>query len=169
MKKNVQHVGSRLLKTNSMELAWYITGFVDGEGCFLVSFNKREKLKSGIEIRPSFSISQNKKGLEVLRMVNTYFGCGAIRFSKSDQTYKYEVRSIKDLQTKVIPHFKKYPLQTIKFNDFTKFEHICNLISQSRHLNKGYLVEIIDMAYTMNESGNRKYTRQNLLKIFEAR
>ena len=152
-----------------MELAWYITGFADGEGCFSVSFNKREKLKSGIEIRPSFSLAQNKKNLQVLKIINTYFGCGAIRFSMNDQTYRYEVRSIKDLQTKVIPHFKKYPLQTAKISDFIKFEHICKLISQSKHLNEGYLEEIIEMAYSMNESGSRKYTRQDLLKIFEAR
>jgi hypothetical protein len=169
MKQNVQHVGSRLLKPNSMELAWYITGFTDGEGCFSISFTKREKLITGIEIRPSFSLAQNKKNLQVLKTIYTYFGCGAIRFSKNDQTYKYEVRSIKDLQTKVIPHFKKYPPQTAKLSDFTKFEQICNLISQSKHLNKGYLVEIIELAYSMNESGKRKYAKQDLLKNIEAR
>lgn len=169
MKQNVQHVGARLSKANSMELAWYITGFVDGEGCFSVSFKKREKLNTGIEIRPSFSIGQNKKSLEVLKNIHTYFGCGAIRFSKKDQTYKYEVRSINDLRTKVIPHFKKYPLQTAKLNDFLRFEHICDLIAQSKHLNKGYLEQLINIAYEMNESGKRKYTKQDLLKIFEAR
>ena len=169
MKQNVQHVGSRLTRTNTKEFAWYITGFVDGEGCFSISFNKREKLVSGIEIRPSFSIGQNKKSLEVLQKIHSYFGCGAIRFSKSDQTYKYEVRSIKDIQTKIIPHFKKYPLQTAKLYDFDRFEQICELISQSKHLNKICLEQIIDSAYKMNESGKRKYTKYDLLKIFEAR
>jgi hypothetical protein len=169
MKKNVQHVGSRLSKTNTMEFACYVTGFVDGEGCFSVSFMKREKMKTGIEIRPSFSVSQNKKSLEVLKKIHTYFGCGAIRFSKSDQTYKYEVRSVKDLITKVIPHFKKYPLQTAKLNDFIRFEQICYLISESKHLNKDYLEQIINSAYEMNKSGKRKYNKHDILQIFETR
>jgi hypothetical protein len=169
MSKNVQYVGSRLHKTVSLEQAWYITGFVDGEGCFSISFNKRAKMKTGIEIRPSFSIGQNKKSLSILQEIHQYFGCGSIRFSKIDQTYKYEVRSIKDLKSKVLPHFKKYPLKTAKSNDFIVFSNICNQISAMQHLNKDKLSTIILEAYQMNESGKRKYTKDELLKIIEAR
>lgn len=169
MKQNVQYVGSRLLNTVSLEQAWYITGFVDGEGCFSISFNKRAKMKTGIEIRPSFSIGQNKKSLCVLQEIHQYFGCGAIRFSKYDQTYKYEVRSIKDLKANVIPHFKKYPLKTSKSNDFIVFSKICNQISAMQHLNKDKLSTMIEEAFTMNESGKRRYTKDELLKIIEAR
>ena len=169
MKKNVQDVGSCPKEMTSMEFAWYITGFVDGEGCFSVSFNKREKMKTGIEVRPSFSIGQNKKSLKVLQEIRNYFGCGAIRFSKKDQTYKYEVRSVSDLRKKIIPHFKKYPLQTIKTNDFHIFEYICDQIASSKHLNKEYLEEIIEKAYQMNESGKRKYAKEDLLRIVRTR
>ena len=169
MKQNVQDVGSHLQEMKSMELAWYITGFVDGEGCFSISFTKREKMLTGLEIRPSFSIGQNKKSLSVLKEIHTYFGCGAIRFSKHDQMYKYEVRSIDDLRKKIIPHFKKYSLRTNKLRDFTSFERICELIAQSKHLNSEYLKEIIDIAYSMNESGKRKYTKQDILQIIRVR
>ena len=163
--KNAQHVGSRCSNMTSMETSWYITGFADGEGCFSVSFTKREKMKTGIEIRPSFSIGQNKNSLKVLQEIHKYFDCGAIRFSKSDQTYKYEVRSIGDLRKKIIPHFQKFPLKTSKNVDFLKFSWICDQIAASKHLNKECLVEIIDQAYTMNESGKRKYTKEDLLRI----
>ena len=169
MKQNVQDVGSRLQKPISLELAWYITGFVDGEGCFSVSFTQRAKMNSGIEVRPSFSIGQNKRSLSVLKDIHTYFGCGAIRFSKHDQLYKYEVRSVSDLKERIIPHFKKYPLQTSKLHDFLEFSWICEQVSASRHLNRDYLQQIIKRAYTMNQSGKRKYTLQELLKIIEAR
>ena len=107
MKKNVQHVGSRLLETSSKDFAWYVTGFVDGEGCFSISFTQRKKMKTGVEVRPSFAIGQNKRSLPVMQKVQTYFGCGAIRFSQHDQTYKYEVRSLGDIRKRVIPHFQK--------------------------------------------------------------
>ncbi len=169
IRENVQNVGSRLEKITSMETLWYITGFTDGEGCFSISFNKREKMKSGIEIRPSFSISQNKRSFDVLKQIKHYFGCGAIRFSRHDQTYKYEVRSIGDIKKRIIPHFKKYPLKTSKQNDFLIFTFICNQIAASKHLNKEYLEEIIEKAYNMNESGKRKYTKEELLRIVRAR
>ena len=168
MKKNVQNVGSCLNKKMSMESS-YITGFVDGEGCFMISFNKREKMKTGIEIRPSFSIAQHKRNLKVLELIRDYFGCGAIRFSKKDQCYKYEVRSIGDIRKKIIPHFKEYPLKTSKKNDFQIFAYICDMIASSKHLNKTYLEEIIDKAYQMNESGKRKYTKEQLLRIIKTR
>jgi hypothetical protein len=109
MQQDVQYVGSHP-KSESMKFAWYVTGFTDGEGCFSISFTQRAKMRTGIEVRPSFCIGQNKRSLQVLKDVHTYFGCGAIRFSKRDQLYKYEVRSVKDLQQRIIPHFKKYPL-----------------------------------------------------------
>ena len=167
--KYVQNVGSCSNKITSEELSWYITGFVDGEGCFSISFNKREKLKTGLEIRPSFSIGQNKKSLKLLQDIMQYFGCGAIRFSRHDQTYKYEIRSIGDIRKKIIPHFKKYPLKTSKNEDFQKFVWICDEIAASKHLNKECLEEIIKLSYTMNGSGKRKYTLDELLKIVRTR
>ncbi len=167
MKKDVQDVGSHLLVTMSKEFAWYVTGFVDGEGCFSISFSERRKLKTGIEVRPSFSIGQNRHSLPVLERIRTYFDCGAIRFSRSDQLYKYEIRSVGDIRRCIIPHFQKYPLQTYKLQDFATFSWICDEIAASRHLNRETLIAIIDSAYTMNQSGKRKYTKQELLKMIK--
>ena len=164
MKQDVQYVGSRH-KKEFTDFSWYITGFVDGEGCFSVSFNRREKLKTGIEVRPSFSVAQNKRSLQVLKDIHAYFGCGAIRFSKRDQMYKYEVRSIGDLITRIIPHFQKYPLRTTKAQDFEIFARACLLINQSKHLNVEYLTEIINESYLMNVSGLRRNTKEELLRI----
>jgi len=148
-----------------MEFASYISGFTDGEGSFSVSFSKRNKFKTHLEVRPSFSISQHKRNLDVLKNIRDYFGVGAIRFSKRDQNYKYEARSIKDLIKVVIPHFERFPLKTKKLKDFTYFKKICTMINSNLHLNKKYLTEIIENAYLMNESGKRKYKKSELLKL----
>ena len=148
-----------------MDFASYVSGFVDGEGCFSISFTLRAKLKTGIEVRPSFSISQNKRNYVVLEEIRDFFDCGSIRFSKRDQNYKYEVRSVADLVKKIIPHFKKYPLRTTKQKDFEIFTYVCNLVNQSKHLNKKFLNEIIENSYKMNESGKRKYSKVELLRV----
>ena len=148
-----------------MDFASYISGFSDGEGCFSVSFNFREKLKNKIEVRPSFAIGQNKRSLDLLQQIKTFFNCGSIRFSKSDQIFKYEVRNISDLRKKISPHFDKFPLMTAKRNDLQIFKQICNEVAQSKHLNPEHLKEIIRLAFQMNKSGKRKYTETKLLSV----
>ncbi len=148
-----------------MDFASYITGFTDGEGCFSVSFNLRAKLKIGIEVRPSFSLTQHKRSLSILEQIQHHFACGEIRFSKKDQTYKWEVRSLIDLIKKIIPHFQKYPLLTSKNSDFEKFTRICEWMYTNKHLNPVYLEQIVLLAYTMNQSGKRKYDKAKLLKL----
>ncbi|PIW93155.1 MAG: endonuclease [Candidatus Moranbacteria bacterium CG_4_8_14_3_um_filter_43_15] len=150
-----------------MDFAMYISGFVDGEGCFCISFNFREKLKTKIEVRPSFAVSQNKRNLDVLKKIRDYFGCGNIRFSKNDQNYKFEVRNISELRRKIIPHFKSYPLQTTKRADFQIFEEICDLVARTKHRNPIYLKQIIDFAYQMNISGKRRYKKAELLSVLD--
>ena len=144
---------------------WYITGLVDGEGCFSISFSLRKRLNVGIETRPSFSISLNRRDLALIKEVHIYFGCGAIRYSRLDRTYKYEVRSVQDLITKVLPHFEQYPLQGVKSQDYQKFNEICRSINANHHLSKKYLSEIIEKAYAMNPSGKRRHEKAELLRV----
>src|SRR6266702_3571697 len=56
-------------------LSAYISGYVDGEGCFTVSISPRAKLLAGWEVRPSFSVSQNGDRAEVLHVLHEHFGC----------------------------------------------------------------------------------------------
>ena len=150
-----------------MDFASYVSGFIDGEGCFSVSFNFREKLKTKIEVRPSFSIGQNKRNLEILKRIQKLFACGSIRFCKNDQCYRYETRNIDDLRKRILPHFRKFPLMTSKVTDLEIFSGICEKIAQMKHLNFDHLKEIIDLAYKMNGSGNRKYKKAELLSVLD--
>ena len=143
---------------------WYISGLIEGEGSFSISFSFRKKLKIGIETRPSFSVTLNQRDLALLKKVQSYFNCGGIRFSKSDRTYKFEVRSIQDIVKYILPHFNDYPLIGAKHLDFQKFKKICLLIYESKHLNKHFLIEIIEDAYSMNPSGKRKHDKKALLR-----
>ena len=148
-----------------MDFASYITGFTDGEGTFSISFSLRNKMRLGIETRPSFSISQHMRSLSSLKQIQQYFGVGAIRFSARDNNYKYEVRSIKDLKSVIIPHFEAYPLKTSKLNDYVLFSEICQMIYENKHQKIEYLAGIIEKAYLMNESGTRKHPKAKLLRL----
>lgn len=151
-------------KTNQLQ-PWFVTGLVEGEGNFHVSFTLHKRLKVGIETRPSFSISLNHRNLALMKRVHQFFQGGTLRYSKSDRTYQYEVRSVHDLITKILPHFEQYPLQGAKSEDFKKFSEICKSVHANHHLSRKYLPEIIEKAYAMNPSGKRKHDKSDLLKM----
>jgi len=148
-----------------MEMSSYITGFVDGEGSFLVSFSRREKMRTGIEVRPAFTVSQHKRNKDILLTIQRYFGCGTIRFNSCDETWKYEVRSLKEILGRIIPHFEQYPLQTSKRLDFARFKQICQMMNQDYHRLAESLPKIIEIAYGMNNLGARRQDKRSLLSI----
>lgn len=149
----------------NQNIGMYLSGYADGEGSFCVSFSPRPKLKTRVEVRPSFSVSQNGDRREVLDLFVEYFHCGTIRKNSSDKTYKYEVRSLGDLERIIIPHFYAFPLLSAKQKDFEKFAIICGLMTIKKHTSSVTLKEILDIAFTMNASGIRKFTKETLLHL----
>ena len=148
---------------SSQAFCSYVTGYVDGEGCFSVSFSRRAALRTGWEVRPSFSVSQNGDRAEVLHLMMEYFQCGSIRPDRSDKTLKYEVRNVRDLVTRIIPHFRSHPLLSGKRQDFERFANVCELVAQGAHLTTDGFREIAATAVAMNPSGRRKFTVVELL------
>jgi LAGLIDADG DNA endonuclease family protein len=135
-------------------LSAYISGYVDGEGCFTVSISPRASLHVGWEVRPSFSVSQNGDRAEVLHALQAHFGCGGIRPDRSDRTLKWETRRLEDLLGQVIPHFETFPLLSGKRLDFERFASVCRLTAAGADRNRGGLRQIVELARGMNPSGH---------------
>ena len=145
---------------------FYITGFTEGEGSFYVGILPR-KMNTGWEVRPSFSLSQNEKDKLLVSSLIDFFECGSVRYSKNDQTFKYEVRSLKELQNKIIPHFEKYPLQGRKQNDFIAFKKAVEIMSKNKHLKNEGLKEIIFLALSMTKNSRRIKNLRNTLTFLK--
>jgi hypothetical protein len=150
-------------------LSAYISGYVDGEGCFTVSIAPRASLLVGWEVRPGFSVSQNGDRAEVLHAIKAYFGCGSIRPDRSDKTLKWETRRLEDIQGSVIPHFEVAPLLSSKRHDFDRFASICRLMAVGAHLRRDGLIEIVELASGMNPSGRRRYEAEAILASITSR
>jgi hypothetical protein len=149
-----------------VDLRSYISGYVDGEGCFTVSISPRPTLLVGWEVRPSLSVSQNGNRAEVLLLIQQHFGCGCIRPDRSDRTVKWETRSLVPIRTAVIPHFRKFPLLSGKRHDFELFADICERMARGEHLIRSGLglMEIVRLAGGMNPSGKRGYPTDTVVQ-----
>jgi LAGLIDADG endonuclease len=157
-----------LSKKARSDLPSYISGFVDGEGCFTVSISPRPTLRVGWEVRPSLSVSQNGDRSEVLLMIREHFGCGTLRPDRSDRTLKWEVRSLPLLTAVVVPHFRRYPLQSGKRRDFELFADICERMTRGEHHSAVGLQEIVRLAAEMNPSGKRGYLPEMIVQRLKA-
>jgi LAGLIDADG endonuclease len=147
-----------------VDLASYISGYVDGEGCFTVSIAPRPTLRVGWEVRPSLSVSQNGDRCEVLLDIQRYFRCGTLRPDRSDRTIKWEIRSLPLLRSSIIPHFRSYPLRSGKQRDFELFADICERMARGEHRVPNGLSEIVRLASAMNPSGKRGYAPAEILR-----
>jgi hypothetical protein len=66
-----------------------------------------------------------------------------------------------DLLERIVPFFQRFPLQTSKRYDFETFARCMEIIATGRHLTRAGLVEIAELAETMN---HRK-PRTDLIRI----
>lgn len=134
---------------------WWISGFVDGEGCFAISVFKNTTTKAGYQVFPEFVVTQGAKSLLTLEEIQTFFGCGKIyqntrHDNHREHLYRFCVRSINDIQQRIIPFFAKYPLQTAKQNDFNVFCEVVAMIAKKEHLTEDGLEKIRQLAGTTN-------------------
>jgi hypothetical protein len=139
----------------------WIVGFVDGEGCFTVSFFKHPKsrLRLKWQVFPEFVITQGIKSKNSLKEICKFFECGSIYLNKRYDNHhnhlvKYVVRNRIDLLTKIIPFFEAHPLKTAKRKDFEYFARIIKMMNKNQHLDKKGLEKIRAITAKMN---TRKY------------
>ena len=141
----------------------YLSGFVDGEGCFSISFRTLPRLTVGIEVRPSFSLAQKKcpENAKLLEKIKNVLGGGGIR-DDGKGCYKLETRSLPVLLESVIPFFSLYPLRTQKARDFAIFSHICSRMASKQHLEWDGLRAILTQSRALNSPGTGRYSPDNL-------
>ncbi len=147
--------------------AWYISGFVDGEGSFHIAFHPDERMKTGWKIIPEFHVSQRLSSRKVLDELVEFFHCGYVKpnhkANPRDVTYVYVVRDRQDLLTKILPFFRKYLLRTEKRHDFALFERVVKLMKRGKHLQKSGARRIVNLAYQMNGGG--RYRQRSHIAI----
>lgn len=143
-----------------LEMANWISGFTDGEGCFVISVIKNSTTRFGKQIFPEFVMTQGAKSLQALEAIRKFFECGSIVLNKrydnhNEHLYRYCVRSISDLAEKIIPFFDMFPLRTYKKNDFLLFKRIIKMMEKKEHLGKEGWNKILELASKTNRRKNR--------------
>jgi hypothetical protein len=159
----------RLIGLPMRQLGPYLAGFVDGEGCFSVSISRHLTARYGFFINPIFQVYQHPNHREILEVFQWVLQTGKIRQkSPTNIGLVYCIDSNKTIVEKVIPFFEKFPL-AVKSEDFLKFKRVTSLLLEKGHRTKPGMLQILEIAYSMNAQGKQRARLQSdLIKIIES-
>lgn len=127
---------------------YYVTGFTDAEGSFLINIQSRLGLKLGYSLSLSFKIKLHSKDKELLERIWNFINVGKI-YTRKDGYIEYIVNSMKDMEV-IINHFNNYPLITQKLYDYKIFKLVFELIKQKKHLTQDGFQEILSLKASFN-------------------
>ena len=130
---------------------WWVTGFIDGEGSFILSIYKDQRQKMGWWIHLSFKIALHIKDKALLERIKNSLGVWRI-YNQDTNYVQLFVQSIEEL-TKVIEHLEKYSLITKKFADYKLLKQAYNLMFKNEHLKEEGLCKFVDIKTSFNLGG----------------
>jgi hypothetical protein len=107
-----------------IKIGW-ITGYVDGEGCFSINLirqphrHNRRGHKTGFQVAHEFAVTQGASSVDSPHLLVKFFSVGAVYINRrydnhKEHVYRYCVRARKELVNTIIPFFEQYPLRTFQ-------------------------------------------------------
>jgi len=149
---NIIPVKRPLKKNNEIKDPYWLTGFVDAEGCFYI---KPVTIKSKI-VRFSlvFFISQHSKDSLLMNQILDYMKCGLIEEPISRKETRYIIYRFSDHINNIIPFFTKYALLSSKRLDFRDFCKVSYLLKEKNILKEENILKIQLIKSNMNKNRN---------------
>ena len=111
--------------------------------------------KTRWQVQPCFTVVQSASSREVLEEMARFFACGKVYVNRRhdnhrEDLYRYHVSRFAHLRDVIVPFFRENPLRTSKSDNFDKFAMVIELMQLRRHLNPDGMIEIAEIAQTMN-------------------
>ena len=137
----------------------YVVGLVDGEGSFTVYVRNPDMEKTvarRVVVEPKFYIKLIERDKEILYALKDFFGAGSVYFQKDTRPnhqhcYRYEVFRWEELQTIIIPFFKRNKLKFVsKRHDFEIFCSMMKLLKKGTHKTETGLRELFKLKQRMH-------------------
>jgi LAGLIDADG endonuclease len=147
-----------------LRLEGWVSGIIDGEGCFCVNVNRCTAVRLGWQVRPELVVTQGARSVGALETLQEFFKCGAIyrntrRDNHREDVYRWCVRRGEDLRKRIVPFVREVPLRTAKAHDFDAFVEVLELMDVGQHLEVDGVAEIATIVEGMNRKAPSQYLR----------
>ena len=138
------------------KIGYYLAGFADGEGSFMVVVRPRKDYKLRWKISLAFNVSNRDK--VILALFKRYLQCGTLR-QRKDGVWYYEVNNLRAIRENVVPFFERYKfLSSRKKRDFRYFRKALELVDAKEHLTPEGIEKLMRLREKMNNGGKHKHT-----------
>lgn len=128
----------------------HISGIIDGDGSFFISFHKNGKIKTG------FNITNDKASKVLLIKIRERFNnIGSINEGSKNELI-YAVTGLNQIINILIPFIDKNPLFSERASHYNKFRLISLMLNNEKPLTLETKLKIIELAYDMNKKGKHR-------------
>jgi hypothetical protein len=135
-------------KTNKLN-PWFVTGFTDGEGNFLINIRPKSNRNSGYSVELVFRINLHSRDRALLEKIRDFFGVGRLT-AESKNYAQYWAGALEDILV-IVNHFDNYPLITQKWADYQLFKQAVELVTRKEHLTSEGLKKLVSIKAVLNK------------------
>jgi len=128
----------------------FISGYIDGDGSFFISFQKDGQIKTG------FNITSDLQSKPLLEQIKKQFNnIGTINEGTKGELI-YTVNGINQINETLIPFMDKNPIFSERASHYIKFRTVSILLKKEKPLQLITKIKIVELAYNMNKKGKHR-------------
>ena len=151
------------LKITTKLNPWFVTGFTDAEGSFILSISPSSRYKTRWSVTVCFQIVLHIKDIDILYQIKEFF-CGVGSITKDKRRCNYIVNGYSHLINVILPHFDAFPLITQKLADYLLFRMaLLDYIKYKKHLTITGIESLVSIKASINLG-----LKDNLKKSFSS-
>ena len=114
------------------------------------------------KLSAAFNVSQKDRA--PLELFSETLACGSMRQAGNHGWY-WEVNRLSDIQARIVPFFRRFPLVGSKALDFELFARAAELLSKKSMTDSDY-EQVLLLREQMNRGGKRRYTTERILRDY---
>jgi LAGLIDADG endonuclease len=144
------------------DLGNFLAGFALGEASFMIVCRPRGDYARRWKLSAAFNVSQaDRAPLDLFRET---LACGSMRKAGNGGWY-WEVNRLSDIQSRIVPFFRRFPLVGTKARDFELFAQAVELLGKEVMSDSDYRQTLL-FREQMNRGGKRRYTAERILRDY---
>ena len=140
----------------------FLAGFALGEASFMVVCRPRADYTRRWKLSAAFNVSQTDRA--PLELFRDMLACGSMRKAGNGGWY-WEVNRLSDIQSRIVPFFRRFPLVGTKAHDFELFAQAAELLTKEVMSDADYR-QVLFLREQMNRGGKRRYTMERILRDY---
>lgn len=132
---------------------FWISGFTQADGSFVVGFEKRNQGFIPYRPRPMFVLSQHVREENLFREIQKHLNVGRIQITRNE--VNFIVSSLEEITNVIIPLFDKHPVRDGKYRSFLVFKKVVEMMNQKEHTTLQGFMTILELSYFTHNTSNR--------------